>query len=63
MGQISYLTNPNVNDFFNYKTSFIRNIDGTIKGNPVISYANFSYNSLGNIEDYPMSYYNLLMTQ
>jgi hypothetical protein len=60
MGQISYLTNPNVNDFFNYNTTFIRNDDGTIKGNPVIFSANFSYNSLGNIEDYPMSYYNLL---
>ncbi len=24
MGQLSYLTNPNVNDYFNYKTTFIR---------------------------------------
>jgi hypothetical protein len=60
MGQISYLTNPNVNDFFNYKTTFIRNNEENILGEPVISFANFGYNSI-NIENYPMNYYNLLM--
>lgn len=60
MGQISYLTNPNVNDFFNYKTTFIRNNLGQIQGEPVIYQANISFNSINNIEDFPMSYYNLL---
>lgn len=60
MGQISYLTNPNVNDLFNYKTTFIRNDIQEIKGEPVISNANLSFNSNNSVEDYPMSYYNLL---
>jgi hypothetical protein len=60
MGQISYLTNPNVNDSFNYKTTFIRDDLQQIEGEPVISQANISFNSINNIEDFPMSYYNLL---
>lgn len=61
MGQISYLTNPNVNDFFNYKTTFIRNKLGQIDGESVIAQASFSYNSIGNLEDFPMSYHNLVV--
>lgn len=60
MGQISYLTNPNVNDYFNYKTTFVRK-DNQIQGDSVISNASFSYNSIGNIEEFPMNYYNLLV--
>lgn len=60
MGQLSYLTNPNVNDYFNYKTTFIRK-DNQIQGDSVISNASFSYNSIGNIEEFPMNYYNLLV--
>jgi hypothetical protein len=60
MGQISYLQNPNVNDFFNYKDTFIRNDLNQIKGNPIILSAYLSFNSIGQIESFPMSYYNLL---
>ena len=60
MGQLSYLTNPNVNDYFNYKTTFIRK-DNKIEGDNVIVNASFSYNSIGNIEEFPMNYYNLLV--
>jgi hypothetical protein len=60
MGQLSYLTNPNVNDYFNYKTTFVRK-DNQIQGDSVISNASFSYNSIGNIEEFPMNYYNLLV--
>ena len=60
MGQMSYLQNPNVNDFFNYKDTFIRGDLGEIKGNPVILSAYISFNSIGQIESFPMSYYNLL---
>jgi hypothetical protein len=60
MAQISYLQNQNVNDFFNYKTTFIRDEDQQIKGDSVISSAYLSFNSIGQIENYPMSYYNLL---
>lgn len=60
MGQISYLQNPNVNDFFNYKDTFIRDDDGEIQGNPVILTAYLSFNSIPQIDAFPMSYYNLL---
>ena len=60
MGQISYLQNSNVNDFFNYKNTFIRNDFGIIEGEPIISSAYLSFNSIGQIESFPMSYYNLL---
>jgi len=60
MGQLSYLTNPNVNDYFNYKTTFLRK-DNKIQGDSVIVNASFSYNSIGNIEEFPMNYYNLLV--
>lgn len=60
MAQISYLQNPNVNDFFNYNNTFIRYDDGTIKGDPLILSAYLSFNSIGQIENFPMSFFNLL---
>ena len=60
MAQISYLQNSNVNDFFNYKNTFIRNNLDQIEGEPLISSAYLSFNSVGQIESFPMSYYNLL---
>jgi hypothetical protein len=54
MGQLEYLTNPNVNDFFNYNTTFIRNDLQQIQGNPIIKYANFDFNS--NQFSTPMDY-------
>ena len=60
MGQISYLTNPNVNDHFNYKTSFIRDNNGTITGDSVIQSAGISFNGTTSIEHFPMSFYNYL---
>jgi hypothetical protein len=60
MAQISYLQNPNVNDFFNYKNTFLRNDLGEIEGESLISSAYLSFNSIGQIESFPMSYYNLL---
>lgn len=58
MGQISYLTNPNVNDNFNYKTTFIRNAIGEIQGDSVINTAGFTFNSSTITQQFPMSYYN-----
>jgi hypothetical protein len=60
MGQISYLQNPNVNDYFNYMNTFIRNDLGQIEGDPVILSAYISYNSINQTNSYPMSFYNLL---
>jgi hypothetical protein len=45
MGQIEYLTNPNVNDFFNYNTTFIRNDLQQIQGTSIIKNASFDFNS------------------
>lgn len=60
MAQISYLQNSNVNDFFNYKNTFLRNDLGQIEGESLISSAYLSFNSIKQIESFPMSYYNLL---
>jgi len=54
MGQLEYLTNPNVNDFFNYNTTFIRNDLQQIQGIPIIKSANFDFNS--NQFSTPMDY-------
>ena len=54
MGQLEYLTNPNVNDFFNYNTTFIRNNLQQIQGIPIIKSANFDFNS--NQFSTPMDY-------
>jgi hypothetical protein len=61
MGQFSYLTNPNVNDFFNYRTSFIRDIDNNITGDPLIKQANISFNSNPNTQIFDMKFYSRLM--
>jgi hypothetical protein len=72
MGQIEYLTNPNVNDFFNYNTTFIRNDLQQIQGTSIIKNASFDFNSnqIGTSMDfkfyskvipflsYPMAYNN-----
>jgi len=60
MGQLSYLTNSNVNDFFNYKTTFIRNDLGEINGTSVINDASLSFNSNTINEKFQMEYYNFL---
>ena len=61
MAQISYLTNPNVNDWFNYKTTFIRNADGSIQGKSVIKNVSFSLNTTQVIDTYEMELYNYLI--
>jgi hypothetical protein len=61
MGQFSYFANPNVNDFFNYQTSFIRDINNKINGNPLIKQANISFNSNPNTQVYDMKFYSRLM--
>ena len=72
MGQIEYLSNPNVNDFFNYNTTFIRNDLQQIQGTSIIKNASFDFNSnqAGSLMDfkfyskvipflsYPMAYSN-----
>jgi hypothetical protein len=62
MGQINYLTNPNVNDHFNYMTSFIRNDLGIIQGTPVIKSAGISFNATTVEEMFSMEYYSYLET-
>lgn len=52
MGQVGYLTNSNVNDKFNYTTSFIK--DNSI---PVINTVSFGYNSSTANENITMDYY------
>ena len=61
MGQLSYYTNPNVNDFFNYKTTFIRNPLNEILGNPLIKDANIILNSNQNNQVFDMKFYSRLM--
>jgi hypothetical protein len=61
MGQLSYYTNPNVNDFFNYKTTFIRNPLNEISGNPLIKDANIILNSNQNNQVFDMKFYSRLM--
>jgi hypothetical protein len=60
MGQFSYYTNPNVNDFFNYRTTFIRNINEQIIGNSLIKDANISFNSNPNTQTFDMKFYSRL---
>ena len=59
MGQISYLTNPNVNDNFNYKTSYIRN-NNEIEGTSVIKSAYLSFNGIPVTDMMDMNFYNYL---
>jgi hypothetical protein len=61
MGQLSYYTNPNVNDFFNYKTTFIRNLGNEIIGEPLIKEANIILNSNQNNQIFDMKFYSRLM--
>ena len=61
MGQLSYFTNPNVNDFFNYKTTFIRNTLNQISDNSMIKEANITLNSNQNIQLFDMKFYSRLI--
>lgn len=61
MGQLSYYTNPNVNDFFNYKTTFIRNLKNEIIAEPLIKEANITLNSNQNNQIFDMKFYSRLM--
>ena len=61
MGQLSYYTNPNVNDFFNYKTTFIRNLRNEIIAEPLIKEANITLNSNQNNQIFDMKFYSRLM--
>ena len=62
MAQLSYLINPNVNDYFNYTTSFIRNpkTQETI-GIPVIKALDLLLNSQTITGSHIMDFYNILM--
>jgi hypothetical protein len=44
MAQIGYFTNKNVNDWFNYNTTFVKN-NNIFKNKPVIKNVTFSFNS------------------
>jgi hypothetical protein len=61
MGQLSYYTNHNVNDFFNYNTTFIRNLKNEIGGDPLIKEANITLNSNQNNQIFDMKFYSRLM--
>jgi hypothetical protein len=61
MGQLSYYTNSNVNDFFNYKTTFIRNLKGELVGESLIKEANIILNSNQNNQIFDMKFYSRLM--
>jgi hypothetical protein len=62
MAQLSYLINQNVNDFFNYTTSFIRNpITQQTIGIPVIKELDLLLNSQTISGSNIMEFYNILM--
>jgi hypothetical protein len=61
MGQLSYYTNQNVSDYFNYNTTFIRNLRGEILGESLIKDANITLNSNQNIQIFDMKFYSRLM--
>jgi len=61
MGQLAYYTNNNVNDFFNYKTTFIRNLRDEIIAEPLIKEANITLNSNQNNQIFDMKFYSRLM--
>ena len=61
MGQLGYYTNHNVNDFFNYKTTFIRNVRNEIIAEPLIKEANITLNSNQNNQIFDMKFYSRLM--
>ncbi len=61
MGQLSYYTNQNVSDYFNYNTTFIRNVRDEILGESLIKDANITLNSNQNIQIFDMKFYSRLM--
>jgi len=61
MGQLAYYTNHNVNDFFNYNTTFIRNIRNEIIAEPLIKDANITLNSNQNNQIFDMKFYSRLI--
>jgi hypothetical protein len=61
MGQLAYYTNQNVSDFFNYNTTFIRNLRGEILGGPLIKDANITLNSNQNNQIFDMKFYSRLI--
>jgi hypothetical protein len=61
MGQLAYYTNQNVSDFFNYNTTFIRNLRGEIQGGPLIKDANITLNSNQNNQIFDMKFYSRLI--
>ncbi len=61
MAQVSYFSNPNVNDTFNYNLYFFNNnssYSNLFKQQSVIKNASFSLNSNLSIENLDMAYYN-----
>jgi len=66
MGQIAYFTNANVNEWFNYETSFVNNINKNVyfysnKKKPVIKRISFNINSNNSNEIDEMDYYSKLI--
>ena len=61
MGQLAYYTNQNVSDYFNYNTTFIRNLREEILGGPLIKDANITLNSNQNNQIFDMKFYSRLM--
>jgi len=63
MAQVSYLNNPNVNDFFNYNLYFFNNIKPSytqfFQQKSVIKNASFSFNSNQSVDNLDMNFYNL----
>ena len=60
MAQVGYFTNMNVNDWFNYKTTFVKN-SKKFKNNPVIKNVSFSFNSNISNEVEEIDYYSKLI--
>lgn len=62
MAQLSYMTNNNVNDYFNYTTSFIRNpITNFCEGKSLIKNANILLNNITITGENDMEFYNRLI--
>jgi Major capsid protein N-terminus/Large eukaryotic DNA virus major capsid protein len=61
MGQLSYMNSPNVNDFFNYTNTFIRNpITNLTVGQPIIKTSNILLNSQTITGENNFEFYNIV---
>ncbi len=61
MAQISYFTNVNVNDWFNYETTFIKKNMNNFNKKAVIKNVSFSFDSNISYEDTEIDFYSKLI--